>query len=254
MIKIPKVANDRLKSAIPRFQKILQTALDRDVNEADTVTIISDMLESVFGYDKYNDITREFVISGTYCDLAIRVDKSIDYLIEVKAIGIDLKDNHLRQAVNYAAKEGVTWVVLTNGIIWQIHRVTVDGKVSNELVSQIDFLNFNHRKNEDMQKAFVLCKRGLDKNLIDELYEYQQSVNKYVIGHLLTADPIVAKLRTMLRQINPGVKVDTDGIRDVIEREVLKREITDSDESKEAGKKLQRELNKLAKKKANPAQ
>ena len=39
----------------------------------------------------------------------------LHYLIEVKAIGSDLKENHVKQAVDYAANEGVDWVLLTTG-------------------------------------------------------------------------------------------------------------------------------------------
>ena len=67
------------------------------------------MLEQIFGFDKYSEITREFVIQGTYCDLAIKTGKAVDYLIEVKAIGLSLRDSHLKQAVNYASREGI-WV------------------------------------------------------------------------------------------------------------------------------------------------
>jgi hypothetical protein len=43
---------------VPKFQQVLNLAKDRDVNEADTVSIIKDMLADIFGYDKYLDITR----------------------------------------------------------------------------------------------------------------------------------------------------------------------------------------------------
>lgn len=39
-------------------------------------------------------------------------------LIEVKAVGIDLRDGHAKQAVDYAANQGVEWVALTNGVIF----------------------------------------------------------------------------------------------------------------------------------------
>ncbi len=110
MANIPAVAAKRLSASVPKFRKILSRAKERDVNESDTVTIITDMLEEVFGFDKYSDITREFGIQGTYCDLAIKSGKKIQYLIEVKAIGLDLRESHLRQAVNYASHEGIKWV------------------------------------------------------------------------------------------------------------------------------------------------
>ena len=124
-MSVPAAVQKRLNLAVPKFKKILTDSKERDVNESDTVTIITDMLEEIFGFDKYTDITREYAIQGTYCDLAIKTGKMVDYLIEVKAIGLDLKDNHLKQAVNYASREGIKWVVLTNGILWQIHRVTL---------------------------------------------------------------------------------------------------------------------------------
>ena len=74
MFSVPKRVSDRLSKEIPRFQKMLRNAKDRDVGESDTVTIITDMLSSAFGYDKYAEVTSEFAIRGTYCDLAIKID------------------------------------------------------------------------------------------------------------------------------------------------------------------------------------
>ncbi len=127
MTGIPTVTSKRIASVVPKFKKVLEQAREQDVNESDTVTIITDILEEVFGFDKYTEITREYAIQGTYCDLAIRIGKKVEYLIEVKAIGIELKDTHLRQAFSYASQEGIKWVVLTNGIMWQIYRVTIGG-------------------------------------------------------------------------------------------------------------------------------
>ena len=57
MVKIPKKVSARLKKEVNRFQNILTTAKDRDVNESDTVTIITDMLaQSLLEYqDKYRN-------------------------------------------------------------------------------------------------------------------------------------------------------------------------------------------------------
>lgn len=46
---------DRISAGIKRFQPILESAKSRDVGESDTVTIITDMLSEIFGYDKYSD-------------------------------------------------------------------------------------------------------------------------------------------------------------------------------------------------------
>ena len=122
MVKIPKKVSERISKAGAKFQKVLKVAKDRDVNESDTVTIVTDMLAQVFGWDKYTEITSEQAIRGTYCDLAVKLDDKIKYLIEVKDIGLTLKENHLRQAINYGANHGISWVVLTNAINWEIYK------------------------------------------------------------------------------------------------------------------------------------
>jgi len=42
------------------------------VSEADTITLVKDLLSEVLGYDKYAELTSEHSIRGTYCDLAIK--------------------------------------------------------------------------------------------------------------------------------------------------------------------------------------
>ncbi len=111
MASIPKKAAERLVAGIKKYQPILASAKARDVGEADTVTIVKDMLAEVFGYDKYSEVTSEYAIRGTYCDLAIKTDGTLQTLIEVKAIGLELKDPHVKQAIDYAANQGVDWVL-----------------------------------------------------------------------------------------------------------------------------------------------
>ena len=44
------------------------------------------MLAGVFGYDKYSEVTSEFAIRGTYCDLAIKIDGALKTLIEAELL------------------------------------------------------------------------------------------------------------------------------------------------------------------------
>src|SRR5438270_3095835 len=96
-MSVPAKVAARLATGIKRFQPVLTNAKARDVNESDTVVIVMDMLQEIFGYDKYSDITSEHAIKGTFCDLAIKLDGAVTLLIEVKAIGLDLKDAHVKQ-------------------------------------------------------------------------------------------------------------------------------------------------------------
>lgn len=92
MAVVPKKVAERLIVGVKQFQPILAAARSRDVNEADTVTIVKDMLADVFGYDKYSEVTSEHSIRGTYYDLATKIDGQVATLIEVKAVGLELRD------------------------------------------------------------------------------------------------------------------------------------------------------------------
>ena len=250
MSNIPAAVVKRLTSTVPKFKKILAKAKERDVNESDTVTIITDMLEEVFGFDKYSEITREFSIQGTYCDLAIKSSKGIEYLIEVKAIGLELNNRHLKQAVNYASREGIKWVVLTNGMKWELHRVTLEDKVQNEHIFSIDFSEINPKQKDQQELLFLLCKRGIQKDLIGDYYEYRQSVNRYTIGALLLTDSVANLVRKELRKLKPGIKVEADEINSLIKSEVIKRETLESEAGIEANKQVIKFLKKQEREKA----
>ncbi|MEE8578105.1 MAG: restriction endonuclease subunit R, partial [candidate division Zixibacteria bacterium] len=77
MATIPKKAAERIVKGASKFKRILKMAQDRDLNESDTVSIVTDMLDEIFGYDKYTEITTEFAIRGTYCDLAVKIKDKV---------------------------------------------------------------------------------------------------------------------------------------------------------------------------------
>lgn len=67
--------------------------------------------------------------------VAIKLEGGLQFLIEVKAIGTELKDAHVKQAVDYAANQGTDWVVLTNGLSWRIYKVTFTKPIEHEMSS-----------------------------------------------------------------------------------------------------------------------
>ncbi len=250
MIRIPAAVEKRLKSAVPQFRDVLQKKSEEDVNEADTVTIITDILVEVFGFDRYSDITKEYGIRGNYkCDLAIVLKEKIAYLIEVKSIGTNLSERHLKQAVNYAAREGIDDVVLTNGLQWKVYRVTTRGKVQTEKLCEFDFLKLDPKRTEDLEPLFLLCKRGVQKNVIDEFYEHSQIFSPYTVGALLSTGPILRVVRNELRKLKSGMKpVPPDQIKDMIEKQVIKRELLG-----EAGEEARKLVARSAKKQKKAA-
>ncbi len=247
MAAVPKKVAERIVAGLKRFQPILASAKARDVGESDTVTIIVDMLAEIFGYDKYSEITSEYAIRGTYCDLAIKLEGTLQTLIEVKAIGIDLKDAHVKQAVDYAANQGVDWVLLTNGITWRVYRIVFAKPIAHELVIDIDFCALNSRNAGDMELLYLWCKEGWQRSVLGDFHTQKQALSRFFIGAMILTPPVLDVIRRELRRVSPDVKIETEQIRSVLAAEVIKREVMEGEKADEARKKITKAANKATK-------
>lgn len=241
---IPKKIDDRIKAGLKKYQPVLANAKLRDVGEADTVTIIKDMLSDVFGYDKYSEITSEYAIRGTYCDLAIKLDGKLSTLIEVKAVGIELKDQHVKQAIDYGANQGVDWVMLTNGISWQVYKLTFSKPIEKELVLNFDITSINPRLDKDIESLYLLCKEGWQRSALGDYHTQKQALSRFFMGAMLQAVPVLDVIRKELKKVSPDVKITNEEIKDVLINEVIKREVLEGDKASDASKKVGRVASK----------
>lgn len=230
-------------SAVPKFQKILNMAKDRDLNESDTVSIITDIMAELFGYDKYLELTSEFMVRGTYCDLAVKLDGKVHFLLEAKAIGLDLKDSHLKQAIDYGANLGVQWVILTNGIVWRLYRIRFEKPINFDLICEFNFLSISPKQTRDQEQLYVLCKEGLQKKAHEDYYEVSQNVNRYIIGNILLGEAVLYTIRKKLKRLSDGIRVEESEIERILRTEVLKRDILEGENAEKAINKILR-LNK----------
>lgn len=233
-MSISKKVTTRIVSELKRYQPVLIDAKRRDISESDTVVIVADMLSDVLGYNKYQEITAEFAIRGTYVDLAVRVGHDIRFLVEVKAIGCELKDNHVKQAIDYGANQGVEWAVLTNGVQWRIYQILFKQPIDKTLVFEADLSTLNLRDSDAIECIGTLSREGFTQSSMDALAQQKLATNKFTIAAILLSDPVVSMARRELRRIYPSVRVDVDVLKAVIESEALKREVVDGDDAKAA--------------------
>lgn len=244
MAAISKKVQERLVAGIKKYQPILAAAKARDVGEADTVTIIKDMLAEVFGYDKYTEITSEFSIRGTFCDLAVKIEGVLQTLIEVKAIGHDLKDSHVKQAIDYAANQGVDWVLLTNGTCWRVYHLIFAKPIDQELVVDIDFCSLNSRNEGDLELLYLWCKEGWQRSVLGEYHTQKQALSRFFVGAILQTDPVMDVVRRELKRVSPDVRIDNEQIKSVLLNEVIKREVLEGEKADEARKKIAKAASK----------
>lgn len=244
MANIPSKVAERISNGLKKFQPIISSAVARDVNESDTVMIVSDILNEIFGYDKYSEVTREYAIRGTYVDLAIKLESKLRMLIEVKNVGVDLKDGHKKQATDYAANQGVDWVVLTNGIQWQLHRVSFVKPIDTELILEFNLLELNHKHSESVENLYLISRESLVKADIDEFHIHRQVMNKFAIAAIIVTEPVLLSIRRELKRLTTNLSIDVDEIESIIMKEVLKREVVEGDKAIEAKKKITKALSK----------
>ena len=238
--QLPKRFAETARPALRRYQKILADARARDVNESDTVVIVSDMLCDVLGYDKYQEVTTELAIRSTYCDLAIKCENRLCYLIEVKSIGTELKETHIRQAVDYGTKEGCDWVLLTTGAIWRAYRIKYEQPIDYELAFTIDLLDPAGTSAETLELLYLLSRGCSGGKEIDRFWQQKEATSRYVLAQLLLGDAMLAALRREVRRLAPEVKVTTQDLAKVLQGELLKRDALDGEKAAAAAKVVRR--------------
>ncbi len=247
MIKIPRKVIDRWPTAIRAFSAVAQSHKTKDVSEADTVTLVKDMLSEVFGFDKYNELTSEQQIRGTFCDLAVKIDGKIRCLIEVKAAGMTLNDSHIRQAINYGAHEGIEWIVLTNALEWRLYKIKFGQPVDYDQVSAFCLPNLNLKNEEDQRKLFLLCREGITSDAMGVYHQHISLLNKFTIAQVLLSEPVIGCIRREMRRYFPDLKIDLENVTDLLNNEILKREVLDGDKVKDAQQRIKKAAAKSAK-------
>jgi len=86
-----------IRKSLKKFLPHLLEAKSGQLREAETVQRIERFFEHVLRYDGMTDISREAQIKGKYCDLALKIDGSIAYLVEAKACCEPLRDRHVKR-------------------------------------------------------------------------------------------------------------------------------------------------------------
>lgn len=250
MFTVPTKVKDRITAGLKRYQPILSKARDQDINESDTVTILVDILADVFGYDKYTEITSEYAIKHTYCDLAIKIDNSPRILIEVKAAGLDLKYQHIKQAVDYGANSGIDWVVLTNGVFWKIYKIIFAKPIDTELVYEFDLTAVSAKRENEMEQLYCLTKEAMKKSdkasFLEDYHLQKQIVNKFTVAQAILSEPVLNAIRKVLKQMGADSKTANDELYEIIMNETLKREVLDGDKALDAKKKVTKALKAAA--------
>ncbi len=213
---------DRLKAGIRRFSKPLADIAMRDANEGDTRLLVTDFLCEALGYDKYSDLTTEYQVKGEFADYGIRIDKELIAFIETKRVNTTLGPKHLRQVQMYAVNEGIEWLVLTNGVDWQVYHLTFSQPVVVEPVLAVSVLS-DETEAQKANKLFYLTRESLKRHQIAELWKAKQATSPRSLAEVVLSEAVANSVRKELWR-RTGQRVDKDEVTRLLKETVLKAE------------------------------
>jgi hypothetical protein len=220
---IPKWEHDaraRMRAAVRRFSKPLNDLLERDANEGDTRLLVTDFLCEGMGFDKFEDLTTEYQVKGEFADYGMRIDKQLIAFIEVKRCTQKLGAKHLRQVQNYAVNEGVEWMILTNGQVWQVYHLTGGLPVIVDLALEVDLLA-DRSSTQKADALFYLSKEALKRRLLDDLWKAKAATSPKSLSGVLLSGTVLEAVRKEVRR-RTGFNGDVTELARVIRDEVVR--------------------------------
>src|ERR1035438_2744059 len=180
----------------------------RQAHASETVMILIKFFDEVLGYDPLSgEITKEIPVKERYCDFAIVLDRKTDekkpeFLVEAKAAGVkSLNEKHIEQAYNYASRAPVNWVLLTNGLEWQLYHLAFDEKSGITPVRgfEIHYLeDLEARPDFVWDRLSVLTKTNVFANGLETYYELTQLLSPKTIVSTLLGEEVLRKIRQEL--------------------------------------------------------
>ncbi|MFC8303516.1 hypothetical protein ACFUCV_07490 [Specibacter sp. NPDC057265] len=212
-------AMEQVQGTIKRCIKPLESLRARDANEGDTRMVVTDLLCEGLDYDKFKDLTTEYMVKQDFADYGVRIDKQMVAFIEVKRISQKLNERHLRQVLMYAVNEGVEWMVLTNGAVWQAYHLTGGLPVVVDLAFEVDLLGPASLA-EKTELMFLLHKEALKRRRIDDVWRHRAATEPGALLDVILSEPVLDQLRREVRR-RTGIATTAESLSEVIRTEIV---------------------------------
>jgi len=198
-----------LKSYLPH---LLQAQKD-NLNEADTLQRIVMFFKDVLGYDAFTEISREVEVKCKYVDLAIKIEGAVKLFVEVKAAGKKLRDRHVVQGEVYAAEGNITWLLLTNGVEWNLYHLTIDEGVDVERVFSVTLAP--ETLDESAEKLALIHRTSVKSGAHEKFWEHQTALSPATIGKAVFTEDVLRHIRKEIHQ-RQEVLIDIEDLADAI--------------------------------------
>lgn len=232
MARIKRIKIDKeVRRKILDARHMIQEAEKLDCNEADTRRRIERIFESLMGYDALKHLSRERAVRGAgeteHVDFAIQLEEGEDVkpeiMVEIKRVGIDLSNKHLRQAASYAINEGSEWMLLTNSREWKLYHVSFGQPPVTKLIHSWNLLT------DDIpmlaQRFELISFKSVRKGVLEDIWQKTNVLNARNLLQAILSENSIRSLRRDLKKDSGILLTPEDivsGIRRLLNESALK--------------------------------
>lgn len=217
------------KSQLKKYAQVFKDAQERNINESDTVMCLIKFFEDVLGYNSLSgEISKEVSIKDRYCDFGIKLDNDYQFLVEAKASGNKaLRAKDIEQAENYGSRMGIKWVLLTNGIEWQLYHLTFsesDG-IAHDMVFNVNLPdNIDNDINKIWNCLGLLEKNNILNDSLEDFLNHKKALSPQSLIKTLFTENVLTVIRRELNR-NGEVRLDFSdiiaSIKDVLSKDAI---------------------------------
>ena len=196
MLTTSKLA--KLTEALKKYSKKYLNGKYTELDESGTRLMINSFLMDVLGYEALEEIKTEYMIKGTYADYVIQIKGKRHFLVEVKALTLNLSEAHLRQAINYGANEGIEWALLTNGKSFDFYKILFNKPIEARKVFSLDLSDTSKLKVSSEFLQFLHKDAVVNKGL-DLLWNKSNALDPANVAGYLYAPTVLNFIKKALK-------------------------------------------------------
>jgi hypothetical protein len=189
-----------IRASLRKFARHFNDLREAKANESDTVAMLRRFFEEGLGYDGVKDISSETEMKGKYVDLCLKIDGNICLLVEAKAAAMQLRVRQIDQAKHYASENGFRWVLLTNGVDWNLYHVSFDENEGIEYDPAFEVTFADVKLNEAVEKLSLIHKRSINRDGLERYWERISALCAGSIGKAIFNESVLKVLRREIRR------------------------------------------------------
>jgi hypothetical protein len=196
---LTKSKQRQLLASLKGYYRQYLKNLNPELDESGTRLMINSFLTEVLCFAPIEEVKTEYMIRGTYADYVVQLQGVRYFLVEVKALGIELSEKHLRQAVNYGANEGIEWAVLSNGKQFDFYKILFNKPIEERKIFSIDLSDISKFKYNAGLLQY-LHKLSITNKGLDTLWNKCVALDPITVAGLLQNKPVVNFIKRALKR------------------------------------------------------